>query len=171
MDARLAFARGWHEGAWLKPSLLAVSAASLTAGTLAWFADCPDPSAWLWGVGTAIILTSLVTEIGTSPGRGEFGLDLIAALAMSGALFLGEYFAGLIIAMMFAGGEALEDFAQRRARHGLTALLDRVPRTAAAQMDETFGKFIWTVTGFYQFNVGAIVTRPLDGRIGNRPRP
>ena len=70
------------------------------------FADYPDLSAWLWGVGTAIILASLVTEIGISLGRGEFGLDLIAALAMSGALFLGEYFAGIIIAMMFADLEA-----------------------------------------------------------------
>jgi len=35
---------------------------------------------------------------------------LIGGLATSGALLPGEYFAWIIIAMMFAGGAALEDF-------------------------------------------------------------
>ncbi|WP_404829772.1 heavy metal translocating P-type ATPase [Ensifer adhaerens] len=131
MSAQHTIALRWPEEVTPKRALLAVSAVSLAGGALTWFANRPDHSAWIWGVGTAIILASLVTEIGTSLAKAEFGLDLIAALAMSGALLLGEYFAGIIIAMMFAGGEALEDFAQRRARHELTALLDRVPRTAA----------------------------------------
>ncbi|WP_429819823.1 heavy metal translocating P-type ATPase [Ensifer sp. B1-9] len=97
---------------------------------LAWLTGRPDISAWLWGGGTAIVLANLFMEIAKGLGKGEFGLDVIAALAMSGALFLGEYLAGTIIAVMFAGGEALEDFAQRRARRELTALLERIPRTA-----------------------------------------
>ncbi len=166
MGARLAFASGWHEEAWLKRTLLAVSAASLTAGALAWFTDRPDPSAWLWGVGTAIILASLVTEIGISLGRGEFGLDLIAALAMGGALFLGEYFAGIIIAMMFTGGEALEDFAQRRARHELTALLDRVPRTAARFTGKQFEEVaIEEIEPGDRILVRSGEVLPVDGRL------
>ncbi|WP_442780598.1 heavy metal translocating P-type ATPase [Ensifer sp. SL37] len=131
MSAQHKIGPGWREEVWPKRALLALSAACLAAGALTWLANRPDLSSWIWGVGTAVILASLVTEIGTNLARGEFGLDLIAALAMSGALLLGEYVAGIIIAMMFTGGESLEDFAQRRARHELTALLDRVPRTAA----------------------------------------
>ncbi|MCK3780970.1 heavy metal translocating P-type ATPase [Ensifer sesbaniae] len=104
-------------------------------GTLAWLAEKPDLSAASWAAGTAIVLASLVKEIVVSIGKREFGLDLIAALAMVGALFLGEYLTGSIVALMFTGGQALEDFAERRARRELTELLNRVPRTAARYAD------------------------------------
>ena len=58
------------------------------------------------------------------------GVDLIAVLAMSGALALGEYLAGAIIAVMLTGGAALEHFAVARARRELSALLRRAPRIA-----------------------------------------
>lgn len=85
----------------------------------------------VWMAGTVIVLLALVVGMGLSLRRGEFGLDLIAALAMAGALLLGEQLAGIIIALMFASGQALEDFAQGRARREMTALLNRMPRTAA----------------------------------------
>ncbi|NRP74784.1 Copper-transporting P-type ATPase [Ensifer psoraleae] len=115
--------------------LLSLIAVALLAGTAAWLADRPDLSASSWAAGTAIILASLIAEIVISLGRKEFGLDLIAALAMGGALLLGEYLTGSIVALMYTGGQALEDFAQRRARRELTALLNRVPRTAARYAD------------------------------------
>lgn len=62
--------------------------------------------------------------------RGHFGVDLIALLAMAGALMFGELLAGAIIAVMLTGGEALEAHAAGRARRELTALLNRAPRTA-----------------------------------------
>ncbi|NVN10028.1 heavy metal translocating P-type ATPase [Nguyenibacter vanlangensis] len=86
---------------------------------------------WFWMAGTAVVLCFLLLQIALTLRRGEFGLDLIAALAMGGALLLGQNLAGIIIALMFAGGEALEGFAQGRARREMTALLDRVPRSAA----------------------------------------
>jgi hypothetical protein len=49
------------------------------------------------------VLLGLLVGIGLSLRRGEFGLDLIAALAMAGALALGEYLAGIIIALMYTG--------------------------------------------------------------------
>ena len=49
---------------------------------------------------------------------------------MAGALALGEYLAGAVIAMMLAGGNALELVAQRRARRELTLLVDRAPKAA-----------------------------------------
>ena len=62
--------------------------------------------------------------------QGHVGLDILAVVAMVATLAVGEYVASLIIVLMLAGGEALEEFAARRAQRDLTALLDRSPRTA-----------------------------------------
>ncbi len=62
--------------------------------------------------------------------RGRFAADVVAALAIVGALVLGEYFAGTVIVLMQAGGEALESYAMHRASQSLEALLARAPRIA-----------------------------------------
>lgn len=62
--------------------------------------------------------------------RGHVGLDVLAVVAMVATLAVGEYLAALIIVLMLSGGRALEDFAARRAKRDLTALLDRSPRVA-----------------------------------------
>ncbi len=62
--------------------------------------------------------------------RGHVGLDILAVVAMVATLAVGEYIASLIIVLMLSGGEALEDFAGRRAKRDLSALLDRSPRIA-----------------------------------------
>ena len=62
--------------------------------------------------------------------KGEIGVDIIALLAMIGALLLGQYLAGAIIAVMLAGGMALEAYAITRARRELTNLVSRAPRIA-----------------------------------------
>ena len=107
----------------------------MIAGGIAWVAGALPVAAWSWTAGTAVVLLSLLIGIGLSLRRGEFGLDLIAALAMAGALALGEQLAGIIIALMYTGGQALETFAQTRARREMTALLSRVPRSAARYTD------------------------------------
>ncbi|MFC2970228.1 heavy metal translocating P-type ATPase [Acidimangrovimonas pyrenivorans] len=107
----------------------------LAAGGVAHFAARPELTELLWIAGTVLALLAMLVDIAVHLRRGEFGLDLIAALAMAGALGLGEYLAGIIIAVMFTGGEALESYAQRRARRELTALLGRVPRSAARYRD------------------------------------
>ncbi len=62
--------------------------------------------------------------------RGDVGVDLIALIAMAGALALGEYLAAIVVALMLSGGNALEAVANRRARRALTALLERAPTDA-----------------------------------------
>lgn len=62
--------------------------------------------------------------------RKEFGVDVIAILAIGGSLLLGEYLAGALIVLMLSGGEALEAYALRRARSSLSALAERAPRVA-----------------------------------------
>src|SRR5690625_93302 len=62
--------------------------------------------------------------------RGHLGLDILAVVAMIATLATGEYAAALIVSLMLTGGEALEDYAEHRARRELTSLLDRSPQTA-----------------------------------------
>jgi heavy metal translocating P-type ATPase len=66
---------------------------------------------------------------------GQFAADVVALLAIVGALALGQYFAGAVIVLMQAGGEALEVYAQGRASQSLEALLARAPRIAHRQYD------------------------------------
>jgi heavy metal translocating P-type ATPase len=62
--------------------------------------------------------------------RGHFGVDVIAVLSLVGTLLVGEYLAGALIAVMLAGGRALDTAAERRASRDLRALLERAPRFA-----------------------------------------
>ena len=78
----------------------------------------------------------LLFDIVRSLRRGEIGLDIVAALSMTAALVFGEELAAIVVALMYAGGQNLESFAEGRARREMTALLDRVPRTAVRHRDE-----------------------------------
>ena len=78
---------------------------------LRWVADEPDAANLVWGVTTAIGLVPIAWEILSGIVHKQAGVDLIAVLAMAGALALGEYLAGAVIAFMLATGRALEDFA------------------------------------------------------------
>src|SRR5262249_31280547 len=83
-----------------------------------------------WAGVTVIVLVPTIVSALRALFRRETGVDLIAVLAMAGALALGEQLAGAIIAVMLTGGTALERFAIARARRELTALLERAPRIA-----------------------------------------
>ena len=110
--------------------LIAVALAGLAAGLAAQWAGQGAWATGLWWAGTLPVLAALAVEIVTSLRRGETGLDLIAALSMTAALAFGEPLAAAVVALMYAGGQALESFAERRARAEMTALLARVPRRA-----------------------------------------
>jgi ATPase, P-type (transporting), HAD superfamily, subfamily IC/ATPase, P-type (transporting), HAD superfamily, subfamily IC/heavy metal translocating P-type ATPase len=84
----------------------------------------------VWAIAIAVTLVPLTWSVLRSVARGDVGVDAIALVAMAGALALGEYLAGAVIALMLSGGNALEAAAGRRARRELTALLERAPRIA-----------------------------------------
>ena len=78
------------------------------------------------GVVVAWTLVGMIRDV----LHGHVGLDILAVVAMVATLAVGEYVASLVIVLMLSGGEALEDYADRRAKRELTALLDRSPRVA-----------------------------------------
>ena len=60
----------------------------------------------------------------------EFGSDLLAGISILSSVLLGQYLVGTIIVLMLSGGEALEQFATRRASSVLDALAKRMPQVA-----------------------------------------
>ena len=70
--------------------------------------------------------------------RGHFGLDVLAVTAIIATVLVGEYVAALIVVLMLTGGEALEDYAGRRAKRELDALLARAPQRAHRVVDDHF---------------------------------
>ncbi len=115
--------------------LAALVAAGLAVGLAARFAGFGTAAEAIWAAVTVPVLLVLVVEIVVSLRRGEVGLDIVAALSMTAALLVGEELAAAIIALMYAGGQFLEGYAERRARHDMTALLSRVPRSAMRHRD------------------------------------
>lgn len=124
--------------AWATPHGLALAAAALalSAGVAAWLSGAPILADRLWSAGVAPALLLLTVEIVRQLARLEPGVDLIAGLAMGGALLLGESLAGVVIALMFTGGNVLEELARRRANRELTALLARRPRIAHREVGD-----------------------------------
>lgn len=112
------------------PVLALLALMTLAGGGLASFSDQVAWAYRLWSTGTALVLVALLIEIVRSLARGQFGLDIIAGLSMGAALAFGEPLAGNIVALMYAGGQQLENFAEGRARREMTALLGRTARTA-----------------------------------------
>jgi heavy metal translocating P-type ATPase len=118
-----------------RAALVGCTLASLGAGLLSlWWGD-PSRAGLFWAAGAFIVLGVLGAEIIRALAQGEFGLDIIAALAMAGCLAAGEMLAACVVALMFSGGQLLEGYAQGRAEREMTALLSRVPRTARILRD------------------------------------
>jgi heavy metal translocating P-type ATPase len=120
---------------WINAALLVVAAGGLAGGAAAWLAGAPEAADQIWAGATAPVLVVVLVAMVRDLARGELGVDLIAVLSMAGALVLGEMLAGVVIALMVAGGGALEDFAQQRARRELHRLLARAPATANRYAD------------------------------------
>jgi cation transport ATPase len=110
--------------------------ALLLVSLLLWLVGRADLANWML---FAIVLVGgipLLWETLRHFIRRELSVDFIAILAITGSLLLKEYLAGAFIVLMLSGGEALEAYALRRARHSLTALAERAPRTAHLWQDE-----------------------------------
>ena len=118
-----------------RPYLAGLAAAGLLAGIAAKVAGRDVAAAAVWTAVTLPVLLALLVEIVTSLRRGDVGLDIVAGLSMAAALIFGENLAAAIVALMYAGGQYLEIYAERTARREMTALLSRVPRTAIRHRD------------------------------------
>jgi cation transport ATPase len=113
-----------------KRALALIAAGALLVGVAALSAGYGRAASWIWGVGTAPVAAGLLLSMIREIIAGRVGVDAIALVSMSAALLLGETLAGVVVAIMYAGGNVLEDFAVGRAQRELRSLVDRAPRVA-----------------------------------------
>ncbi|QNK80333.1 heavy metal translocating P-type ATPase [Nakamurella sp. PAMC28650] len=110
--------------------LFLVSLLLLGAGAIGWWSGAGRWEAVCWTVSTVLGVVVSVSWVVISLRKHQLGVDLIAVLALLGALAVGEPFAGAMITVMLASGRLLEASAARRAQRDLSLLVERAPRTA-----------------------------------------
>lgn len=110
--------------------LFAAAVAGVSAGVVSRLAGHADAADVVWVATACVVLVPAAWSVADGLRHRRFGSDVIAVLALVGTLLVGEYLAGAVIAVMFAGGQALEARATTRARRDLAALLSLAPRFA-----------------------------------------
>ena len=113
-----------------RQALLFSAVVGLLLGLLAWMLGRSDFASWCWAAGTIPVVIGLLVSMVRDFLAGRLGVDAVAFVSMSGALALGQYLAGIVVALMYAGGNMLEDFAVGRAERDLRSLIERAPKVA-----------------------------------------
>ena len=109
-------------------ALLPLSVGGLVLGLVLAVAGQPDPAHIAWTVPSLIVGLWLLASIIRALVQGEAGVDVIAVLAIGGALLFNEALTAAVIGVMLATGDALERYAAGRAHRELSALISRAPR-------------------------------------------
>lgn len=151
---------------WVEPALAAATVVALAAGGIAWLAGAARAADGCWIAGTVVAAVPATVWVLAALRRGRFGVDLIAVLSLVGTLLVGEYLAGALIAVMLAGGRALEAAAERRASHDLRALLEHAPRFARRRVGSAVDVIALAdvvIDDLLVVGPGEVV--PVDGRI------
>ncbi|MBL8883132.1 MAG: heavy metal translocating P-type ATPase [Hyphomicrobium sp.] len=120
----------------VKRSLFVIAIGGLSLGLLLWIDGAEVWAHRLWAIATIPVIIGLAVSIWRDLLAGSLGVDAVAFVSMSAALLLGEPLAGVVIAVMYAGGNLLEDFAVSRAERDLKSLVDRAPRLAHRRRGE-----------------------------------
>lgn len=114
----------------------------------------------------AVVALSMFIGMVKSIRTGDYGVDLLAILAVVATLAVSEYWAAMVILVMLTGGDALEDYAAKKANTELKTLLDNTPQTAHVVKDGT------TIdVGVKEVPIGAnVIVKPgeiipLDGKV------
>ncbi len=143
-----------------------VACAALLAGALAWAWSAPGAATALWVVGTAVGLTVSVATTWAALRLRRANVDVIALLALAGALAVDEPFAGAVISVMLASGRLLEAAAAGRARRELGQLVERSPRTAVRLTGDTLVEVPAAEVGTGdELFIGTGQVVPVDGRL------
>src|ERR1700675_72548 len=116
-------------------AILPMTVVGLVAGLALTWAGNHEAASVAWTIPAVVVVVRLAWAIVRDLAHGELGVDLIAILAIVGALLLSEPFAAGVIAVILATGEALERYAQGRAHRELTALLGRAPQHVRRYVD------------------------------------
>jgi heavy metal translocating P-type ATPase len=156
--------------AWLRARtellLFSSSTVMLAGGGLAWMLRALTMADVLWIVGTLVGLAFSIAWTLGAIRRRQPSVDVIALLALAGALWVGEFFAGAMITVMLASGQLLEARAAARARRELSLLVARAPHTARRRTDSGVIEIpVDDVVKGDRIVVGTGEVVPVDGRL------
>src|ERR1700688_1335857 len=152
----------------LRWALVSIAIAGLTAGIVASLAGRSDFANLCWTLAAAPVVAGLAVSIVRDFLAGRFGVDAIALVSMSGALALGQPLAGAVVALMYSGGNVLEEIAVARAEHDLRSLVDRAPREAHRRIGDRIDEIpISDVAVGDQLLVRAGEIVPVDGVVAS----
>src|SRR6516225_6603979 len=152
----------------LRWSLVTIAIVGLAAGIGTYLVGQASLSYLFWTLATAPVIVGLAVSIVRDFLAGRLGVDAIALLSMSAALALGEPLAGAVVALMYSGGNVLEEIAVSRAEHDLRSLVDRAPRVAHRRLDdgsEDVPVGIVAVGDRLLVRAGEVI--PVDGIVGS----
>src|SRR6516162_7287457 len=92
----------------LRRGIIILALIALGAGLAAHFLGRASLANWIWITGTIPVIVAL-------------------SVSMVVAVILGAGLAAIVVAIMYAGGNVLEDFAIARAERDLSSMVDRAP--------------------------------------------
>ena len=106
--------------AWLWAPLLPII--GLVAGGIAALEHSNEATGQVLTIGLVVAGTPLLLRTTWKAAHGEFAADVVASLAIAASLLLHQPLAGLVVALMQSGGEALERAAEGRASDAVASL-------------------------------------------------
>jgi heavy metal translocating P-type ATPase len=93
---------------------------------------------WMpWAIAGALGAAAAFVNVWQGLRHGRGGVDVLALLAIVGALVTGEFLAAAILTVMVGTGAFLEERAQARAERELNLLAERAPRVARRVRGDT----------------------------------
>ena len=149
---------------------LATAVLGMTAGACLHWAALGRVGDMVWVAVAALGIGISIWSMIRSLLNGRLGVDVIALLALGGAVTIREYLAAAIISVMLATGQTLDSWATGRAQRELEALLARAPKTAHRYREnslETVALDIVVAGDHLMVASGELV--PVDGTVMGLP--
>ncbi|TFH14236.1 MAG: hypothetical protein E4H05_09740 [Acidimicrobiales bacterium] len=122
----------------LRRALLPFVAVALVVGAIASILGADDVAVAVWSLASAVVVVDLVVVTVARLREGRVAVDVVALVALLTSMVMGEALAGVILALMVASGDALEQYAHRRAQRSLSELLSLAPKVAHRLVDGSF---------------------------------
>src|SRR5579864_882898 len=101
--------------------LFGIATVALVIGLVLQFSGQQTALHWLLAIISLAETLPLLWGMWQDLRDGTYGIDILAATAILSSVVLGQVWAGIVIVLMLTGGEALEDYAENRAKTELTA--------------------------------------------------
>jgi heavy metal translocating P-type ATPase len=122
----------------IRRGLLPFVAVALVLGAIASIVGADDAAVVVWSIASGVVAVELVVVTISRLREGRVAVDVVALVALLGSIAMGEALAGAILALMVASGDALEQYAHRRAEQSLSELLSLAPKVAHRLTDGSF---------------------------------